>query len=313
MKQFEGKTVLVTGASGFIGSKLAERFSSVSGIKLILLGREVAESACGSVLRFKCALSELRPGFWEDAGFTKIDYVFHLAAFTPKNHQEANSLERVVSDNICGTHTLLASLTIPVGKLIYSSTLDVYEKPKTGDVLSEASRLSPETLYGSSKLFCEKLVTEWSKQNNVDCSVLRYGHIYGPGEEKYCKLIPLTINKLLQGKSPVVFGKGEDLRDFLYVEDAVEATIRAACKDCRGAAINIVSGSSVPILNIVQTLVRLVNPEIDIQFIPASTPGVSLRFDSSGMFEVLGRWSLTALEDGLASEIKAHKERANEQ
>src|SRR6202035_2606128 len=129
----------------------------------------------------------------------------------------------------------------------------------TEGAISEATALGPTTLYAASKLYCEQLVRSHAKANAYSCAVLRYGHIYGPGEAAYEKAIPAFIRGLLAGNTPSLLGDGSALRDFLYVGDAVEATLRAAdCSDRIVGPINVVRGASVSILEIVRVLSELV-------------------------------------------------------
>lgn len=307
MNRLEGKVILVTGANGFIGSHLVARLSEISEVKLLLLSRLARQSRANNMVWLEGAMEELTPQFWCSRGINHIDYVFHLGAFTPKTSAEANRIDRIVDDNISGTRALLQSLPGKPEKFVFSSTLDVYAQPKDGEVLTEGSKVSPGALYGASKLFCESLVSAWAAECGCCCSILRYGHIYGPGEELYGKLIPLTILNLLAGQAPVIYGDGGALRDYLYVADAVEATLRAALVEGNIGPVNIVRGESVTLKEIVRLLIRLVGSDLEIEFLSEKPNGTSLRFDNGQMSMLLGEWSKTALEEGLAAEIDAFR------
>ena len=88
--------------------------------------------------------------------------------------------------------------------------------------------LAPQSLYAASKLFCEHLAGIVTKTGGTSYAISRYGHIFGAGEAAYRKLIPEAIRRLLAGVSPLLYGDGSAERDFLYVDDVVEATLRAA-------------------------------------------------------------------------------------
>lgn len=223
MNKLENKVVLVTGAGGFIGSHLADRLSKIPGVKLLLLSRQNRQSRQLDVVWLKGKLEQLTSKYWLSHDIRHIDYVFHLGAFTPKTSAEANRIDRVIDDNISGTRVLIHSLPERPDRLVFSSTIDVYAQPENGEVLTENSKVAPSALYGASKLFCEKLVSAWAKERGCNYSILRYGHIYGPGEEQYGKLIPVVIRNLLANQAPVIYGDGSALRDYLYVGDVVEA------------------------------------------------------------------------------------------
>jgi nucleoside-diphosphate-sugar epimerase len=310
MSYLEGKTILVTGAAGFVGSHLAERLARISGVKLLLLSRVERQSTENKLVWLKNKLERLTPEYWSSLDIGQIDYVFHLGGFIPRISADGNRIDQIVDDNILGTRALLHGLPGKPAKLIFSSTVDVYAQPKNGEVLTESSKVSPATLYGASKLFCESLVSEWAKQKDVGYSILRYGHIYGPGEERFAKLIPRVIRSLLADQAPVVHGHGSAVRDFLYVGDVVEATVRAASAEGSIGPINIVSGESVSVKEIVQLLIRSAGGRTDMRFSPEMPEGSSLRFDGEMMRTLLGDWPMTNLEKGLASEIESFRRNA---
>lgn len=304
MKGLAGKTILVTGADGFIGTHLSVRLALIDDVRLLLLSRKEVRSDQSNVRWLKGELGQVTEHFWENRGISHIDYVFHLAGFTPKASGDANRINRSVDDNIIGTRILLQGLPNIPNKLIFASSLDVYGHALNDEILSESSKVKPASLYGASKLFCEKLVSIWAKDSGCKYAILRYGHIYGPGEEQYGKLIPVVIRNLLANQSPVLHGDGGALRDFLYVGDAVEATLRAAVLDGTIPPVNIVSGKSVTIKEVVQILCNLMRDKNKIKFLDGSKNGPSLQFDNQLMDSLLGSWGKVPLELGLAEEMK---------
>jgi len=197
----------------------------------------------------------------------------------------------------------LESLRNTTQKMIFASTLDVYAQPPNGHVLTESSPLSPSTLYGASKLFCEQLVRTFARQHGYGYAILRFGHIYGPGEEAYSKLIPVAIQALLRNESPVIHGDGSVQRDLLFVEDAVEVTLRAAvAKIEKLDPVNIVSGKSTSVRQIVEILTALCERTMQATYLdkPASQ---SLKFSSDKMTELFGSREMVPLQEGLRQEV----------
>ena len=151
------------------------------------------------------------------------------------------------------------------------------------------------------------MVDTWAEEEGCEVSILRYGHIYGPGESKYKKFIPTVIRSLLNNQAPLVNGDGSALRDYLYVEDVVEATIRSALVPGDIGPVNIVRGSSVTLKEVALSLIRLMGSSQSITFNSRALNGSSLRFDNERMAKLLGDWPMIDLEEGLKAEIAAFR------
>jgi nucleoside-diphosphate-sugar epimerase len=304
LNYFKGKTILVTGGTGFIGTHLVSRLRADENIRLVLLSKKPVSEDSTNEMWICSSLDDLSPEIWRQAGVEHIDILFHLGAFTPKFQTEADRVEEVYRDNLIGTRSLLDSLPSPPDRVIFTSTIDVYAVPPMDGLLDEDSPLGPSGLYGISKLFCEQLIRVYATMFGCGYSILRYGHIFGPGEGAYGKLIPQMIRRLLQGEEPVLYGDGSAERAFLYVSDAVEATLRAAVSNrYEIGPINIVRDASASIRSITETLIRITGFAGGIKYLTDKPNGYPLRFDNRRMREVLGEWNFVSLEEGLKREV----------
>jgi UDP-glucose 4-epimerase len=138
---------------------------------------------------------------------------------------------------------------------------------------------------------------------------MRIGHVYGPGEERYAKLVPETIRRVLAGQTPRMAGDGSDRRDLIYVDDAAEALVRACAAPLDGVrTINVARGESYAIHDVVGTIAALAGYTGPVEQLPRPADAYSTVFDTSVMARVLGTWSFVSLADGLRREIDAFRQ-----
>jgi len=236
----KNKKVIVTGGAGFIGSNLAE--------ELALRGHQVViidNLSTGNLENIRPVLPVGHVDYIEGSitnlplmqkAFFGADYVFHQAAL-PSVPRSIEDPETTDSVNITGTlNVLIAARDNAVKKLVFASSSSVYGDtptlPKTEDMLPNP--LSP---YAVTKITGEYYCQVFTKIYDLKTVCLRYFNVYGPRQDPksaYAAVIPLFINAVLSGKSPVIFGDGEQTRDFTFVKDVVEANIQAAESEVTG-------------------------------------------------------------------------------
>ena len=286
--------ILVTGTSGFIGKKLHTALVSEYGADHILALSSKPTAESHYLLHNNYTFDN---DYISKSGYSAIKTVIHAGAFTPKNAGESNDLFSCAS-NINSTMKLL-QLELPnLKKVIFLSTLDVYGKD---NVVSELSPIDPVSLYGDSKLYCEKMIAAWARANDKIFQLFRVGHIYGPGEEAYQKLIPATIKKLLSGQPLQVWGTGNELRSFLFIDDLVSAISKAVKIESGFVTTNLVGGSKIRVRELIDMLIEISNTKPAIDFLPMSGEGRNLIFDNSKMQKELGQMEIP-LREGLTAE-----------
>jgi nucleoside-diphosphate-sugar epimerase len=288
--------ILLTGASGFIGKHLLKRLVENHGKKHVISLTSKPINECNYLLHNNY---KFETDFFHKNGFNEIEIVIHAGAFTPKSGKEADNIS-LSNSNIINTQNLLNVLPKTVKRFIFLSTIDVYNND---GVLSENSLEKPISLYGYSKLYCEKMIKRWGNQNNIPIQLLRIGHVYGPGEEEYQKIIPTTIKKILSKKAIKIWGDGNELRSFIYISDLVLAIQKST--DLKGniGVVNLVGDNAISINELVHKIDKISEKKNIIERVPNKFPGRDLVFNNSKMKKYLLN-NFVSLEKGLLFEFK---------
>jgi nucleoside-diphosphate-sugar epimerase len=262
-------TALVTGAAGFIGSNLAEalldRGYRVRGVDNFATGRRSNLEPLSSQADFEFREADVRDADAMADAVADVESLFHQAAVA--------SVPRSVEDpvtstdaNCTGTATVLdAARRADVDTAVVASSSSVYgsseELPKV-----ETMPETPESPYALSKYFTEELALEFSEFYDIDTVALRYFNVFGPRQDpegQYAAVIPKFISLMLDGDRPVIFGDGEQSRDFTYVDNAVQANVLAAEGDVTGEAFNVGSGGRVTVNELVDALNETLGTDLD--------------------------------------------------
>ena len=254
--------IIITGGAGFIGSNLADELVRRGYQTTILDNLETGKLPnIESLLKDRSA--EYVQGSITDLSllkklFSGVDYVFHLAAASsvPGSIENPKFTHNV---NITGTlNVLIAARDKGVKKVVYASSAAVY-----GDspVLPKVEDMTPNPLspYAITKLSGEYYCEVFRNIYRLHTVCLRYFNVYGPRQDPnspYAAVIPKFINSVQAGKPPVVFGDGEQTRDFSFVGDVVDANILAAESQAAGI-FNIGSSTVVTINQLAQMIIRL--------------------------------------------------------
>lgn len=259
------KSAVVTGGAGFIGSHLADELAR-RGYRVIILddlstgkkenieGLLAPSPYAGSVQFIQDSVTNL-PVL---QALFQIDYVFHLAAIAnvPRSVQEPLSSHNV---NMTGTlNVLLAAKENRAKKVVYFSSSAVY-----GDTITLPQREgmvpNPQSPYAVTKLAGEHYCKVFQDVYSLNTICLRYFNVYGPRQDpnsQYAAVIPKFISRVLKGKVPIIFGNGEQTRDFVFVRDAVAAAILAAESDATGI-FNVAVGKQVSINELAQLVLKV--------------------------------------------------------
>lgn len=245
----KNKNILITGGLGFIGSHIADELMEDNHITIIdnLSTGNIKNLKNPENDNLKIVKEDIRNSNLKELT-TDIDYIFHLAAMASVPLSVENPIE--CNDvNVNATVELLkAAADNGVEKIVFSSSSAVYGENRNMP-LKETEPLMPTSPYAASKASCELYLKSFHDSYGLKYTALRYFNVFGPRQDKnsqYAAVIPNFISALLEGKQAIIYGNGEQTRDFVYVGDVVRANI-AACKSDFNGVVNVASGEKLTI------------------------------------------------------------------
>lgn len=287
--------VLLTGVSGFIGSQILRaactKFGKVNVMALTSRAHPDVYSVKYDPIGFNIDPDELEK-------FEKVELVVHAGAYTPKNSAQADNIKDCTG-NIGFTEKLLELPFNSLKKIIYLSTVDVYE---SAPLIRENSAVVPATLYGFSKLYSERLVSIFSEHRKINYQILRIGHVYGPGEEKYEKFLPKAIKSAIGALPVELWGDGSELRSYIYIDDVVKAVFNAIDVPSYVGVINVVGGLPISNLQLLDLLAKITGKPLELRFKEFSGQKRDYVFDNDKLKKHLLS-SETELLTGLKAEV----------
>ncbi|MFX0082898.1 MAG: SDR family oxidoreductase [Candidatus Hodarchaeota archaeon] len=263
---FEDKKILVTGVAGFIGSNLAYRLlelgAQVTGIDNFFNGNFDSIEDFYKNKDFRLVKGDIRDYDLLLDLFKDIDIVYHEAAFTsvPLSILMPQSCNDV---NINGTLNVLnAARKRDVEKIIQASSASVYGDTPTLPKKENMPRI-PISPYGVSKLTCEAYMQAFYHTYGLKTVSLRYFNVYGPRQEDspYSGVIAIWLGRIIKNKDLMIFGNGEQSRDFIYIKDVIEVNLLAAEYDVPGEVFNIGAGSPIKLTDLAKLMLKLTKKE----------------------------------------------------
>ncbi len=319
---FEGKRILVTGGAGFIGSHLVDglieqRPEALGVIDNLFLGKERnlnhARQHFPDLKFYPESVADER-AFEHVLRDFKPQLVFNLATIPLPT-----SLERprwAYAENIAiGLNALEFRRLGLFEHLVHFSTSEVYGSALT-DAISEEHPRDSHTPYASSKAANDNLIAAYEKTFGIKTLILRPFNNYGPrqNEGSYAGVIPKTIKALLEGKPALLYGDGEQTRDFIFVKDCVGLTIEAAKRlELYGSDYNLGSGREVKIGCLIREICRQLDQPDNVVEEPARAGDVRRHMaDMSKLYGKLGLKPETDFENGLRQTIDWYRRRLQE-
>jgi UDP-glucose 4-epimerase len=295
---------LVTGGAGFIGSNLVEALVERGDEVRVLDNFSTGNRANLEAIDVDIVEGELRSYERVHAAVRGVEIVYHLGALgsVPRSVQDPLTSSAV---NVEGTlNVLLAARDEGVRRVIFSSSTSVYGSSRELPT-SESAPPDPISPYGVAKLAAERYCISFSRvYHSFETVVLRYFNVFGPRQSpysQYAAVIPLFIAAIDRGEPITIFGDGEQSRDFTYVANIVDATIRAAeAPDATGRIFNVAAGSPASVNHVAETIGVILGKHVEKRYEPQRAGDIRDSWaDISAAREALGYEPQVDLASGL--------------
>ncbi|MGX8694042.1 NAD-dependent epimerase/dehydratase family protein [Methanobrevibacter sp.] len=266
----KNKNILITGGLGFIGSHIADELIDNNKITI------VDNLSTGALKNLKNPEHENLKIVIEDLSnanldelLKDIDYIFHLAAMASVPLSVDDPVG-CTENNVNATIKLLESaVKNDVKKIIFSSSSAVYGE-NLNMPLKESELPMPTSPYAASKASCELYLQSFYDSYGLNYTALRYFNVFGPKQDKnsqYAAVIPNFISALLEGRQPVIYGDGEQTRDFIFVKDIVQANIKACESDYNGI-VNVASGKKLSVNRLYEIIKETLGSDVEAEYLP---------------------------------------------
>jgi UDP-glucose 4-epimerase len=297
-------TVLVTGGAGFIGSNLVRALLERGDDVRVLDNFSTGNRANLEPLDVEIVEGELRSYERVHAAVRGVEVVFHLGALgsVPRSVQDPLTSNAV---NVEGTlNVLLAARDEGIRRVVYSSSSSVYgasgELPRT-----EAMGPDPISPYGVAKLAAERYCVSFSRvYERFETVVLRYFNVFGPNQSphsQYAAVVPRFLTAIAAGEPVTVYGDGEQSRDFTYVANVIDATVRAAdVAAANGRIFNVAAGSPASVNQLADAIGRILGKPVERHTESPRAGDIRDSWaDVSAARDVLGYKPSVSLDEGL--------------
>lgn len=266
----KNKNILITGGLGFIGSYITNALIENNHVIVI---DNLTTGKIENLNNTSPENLELIKKNLNNVNLTNllnnVDYVFHLAAMTSVPLSVKHPLKCNL-ENVTSTVKLLdACVNNNIKKIIFSSSSAIYGE-NTNMPLKETEIPSPASPYASSKACCELYLKSFYESYGLKYTALRYFNVFGPKQDKnsqYAAVIPNFISSILENKQPVIYGDGEQSRDFVYVCDVAKANLRAVKSNYNGI-VNIASGHNITINQLYSIIKNTLKTKITPKYLP---------------------------------------------
>lgn len=315
---WEDKNVFVTGATGILGSWLVKRLLDENANVIVLKRDHVPKSELelsGAVKMVNIVHGNLEDYWTVERALNEyeIDTCFHLAAQAIVQTSNRSPLPTFEA-NIRGTWNLLEALRDNklIKRIVVASSDKAYGEQTKLPYKEESSALNGKHPYDASKSCCDLIAQSYAHTYKMPIGVSRCGNIYGGGDLNFNRIVPGTIRSILKNESPVIRSDGTYIRDYFYVEDAVDAffTLGKSLdkKEIHGQAFNFGSEMPISVIGIVNKMLKIAGSKLKPKILAEATNEIKEQYLDCSKAHKLLRWrSATKLDEGLKKTIAWYK------
>ncbi len=305
---FQNTRTLITGGAGLVGSHIADLLVKEGASEIVILDNFVRgrrENLAWAIRNGRVTVVEgdLRDQDLVARVTEGIDVVFHQAAIRITQCAEEPRLAFDVLAN--GTFNVIeAAVRAKVKKVVAASSASVYGLAEAFPTTESHHPYSNRTLYGAAKTFNEGMLRSFNDMYGLPYVALRYFNVYGPRMDifgAYTEVLIRWMDRIAEGRPPLILGDGRQTMDFVYIEDIARANILAAKAPVSDEVFNVASGMETSLNELALTLLKVMGSNLAPEYGPErKVNAVSRRLaDTTKAKQLLGFEAAVSLEDGL--------------
>ncbi len=303
-----GRTVLITGGAGFIGRHLVETLVFENEVRVF------DNLTTGRLANVPNRATLLEDDIQNENALTRatdsIDIIFHEAALVSVAHsvEEPQTSHEI---NAEATLSLLEAARNEDARVVLASSAAIYGHPESIPITEDHPK-EPTSPYGLDKLATDHYARLYNDLYDLETVALRYFNVYGPGQVAgdYSGVISVFIDQALSGEDITVHGDGEQTRDFVYIDDVVQANCKAATTDAVGEAYNVGTGESVTIRELAELIQDITDTDSDIVHTDERTGDIEhSKADISKADQQLEYEPTVSLREGLEHTVEWYRQR----